>query len=209
MSQADRLALLLDAKRAYDESAAAISQLAASGVISSAQAAQVLRACMCTSVCSGGVPRSSLVWPLQELKLAQETLDEAKRAALEPGAGHSAGASTAQPGLTGSSTAAQGRDAVTVLAASAAGADPHVRALTCGLCGERGHNKRTCPKAANSEDRESKRKRAAAEPDATVGVDGGAAEQQEEGTCMCVLRCSCYACCMCTFVISRTRWSNP
>ena len=152
---------------------------------------------------------SSLVWPLQELKLAQETLDEAKRAALEPGAGHGAGASTAQPGLTGSSTAAQGRDAVTVLAASAAGADPHVRALTCGLCGERGHNKRTCPKAANSEDRESKRKRAAAEPDATVGVDGGAAEQQEEGTCMCVLRCSCYACCMCTFVILRTRWSNP
>ena len=42
-------------------------------------------------------------WPLQERKLAQETLDEAKRAALEPGAGPGAGTGTAQPGLTGSS----------------------------------------------------------------------------------------------------------
>jgi hypothetical protein len=49
MSQAVRLARLLDAKRTYDESAAAINELAASDVISSAQAAQVLRACMCTS----------------------------------------------------------------------------------------------------------------------------------------------------------------
>ena len=38
-------------------------------------------------------------WPPQERKLAQETLDEAKRAALEP----SARTGTAQPGLTGSS----------------------------------------------------------------------------------------------------------
>ena len=89
----------------------------------------------------------------QEIKLAQETLNQAKLEASIGEGGAPAAQDHASPAgkQSTSSSSALGlhKEGSAAVAGSAAGS-PSKQDRTCGLCGERGHNKRTCPKAATT-----------------------------------------------------------
>jgi hypothetical protein len=137
----------------------------------------------------------------QEIKLAQGTLDKAKLEASigEGGAPAQDHASPAGKQSTSSSSAlGLHKDGSAAVVESAAGS-PSKQDRTCGLCGERGHNKRTCPKAATTNApaqsesivNEQARKRAASEPADLTGLAGfgsggsrsAVSEEQDQSMC--------------------------
>ena len=122
-SQSDRLAQLLEAKKVFDKSAETIQQLVAAGVIDAAQADA-------------------------QQKKAKAILDNFRNAALQDNGQMSGDGVAHSPNKRKRTDITNMATNIAHPAAEESGG--RIAALdqrTCGVCGESGHNRRTCPQA--------------------------------------------------------------